>query len=1082
MKRGVPATGVVFCLLLLVISHVRAQPILADLTESEKNDEVAAYEEEEEPHSTDYKVGVKIIQGLFRVNVVIHDNSRIAQFLNSLGFSVANNKPFQSLALLTESLQEPTEIVRKNSVELKKVFESRIQELQVARRKLLSILWELEATRQDSTLIKQELRAVLEDLRSIKNSEWLLWSEAVKKLKDSSFQIVEGVDARMTASLHSNYKFIGSQPQMDRLLLISRLGSSRQANTTPRETSVTPNIFLANLWSLRLAFDYLSILLGSVITGLQSPAPFIVESVKQDNAYFFPDTSTRNVLRRQLLNIAPDFKKESKIQIDLHSILNTSTCCIMRILSPRTLNMNICSVIVHEMGHSLGVCTNFVPHSDRPYKFSSGAEVALYSICSLLEKDCDAIRVLCKAYYRPDTSPEDKDNIDFSVYESLNTSNAKKLMQMLKDRYPTTYANLDFDDIDPDRVQLSFIEQEHADYFIDNLDIQRTEGDLFEKSGTIKKDDDNSPFNALDFVKTDTPGLAQFIFDKFHNQCDEEQQQIQDLKQGFKVVSNAYTTPIEVRIYSAPEPNSFSEHLVDSFGKPSAPYMEIVQSDFNDPDKFTIMSGGHAFFQGDNVARVLQNSPLSISIGNRDLNPSRIVGVPILGFEGKNPELSHIELLNCLMSHQSFSNYDVFTKLELAVLKDLGYPIDLENFWGISIYGDDGTYILDEDDSFFARDQVVDQPEMYEYKIGTPNNTQLSVGLHVYGHGNTILLVRKASEVAAGYTILQSGDRSVGIRVDGWENTLRIVDGSRIISDGKNGVGVMVCYGKCHRICQVGTISAVGEGGIGACFSFGGSILGEAHRQKGSFINTKLDSSNRFLNFALGDELKGPLVEYYDLKGRLEGQKVAIYISKNTYVNTIGIGVGSEIRGDIFNEWNPLEPFVQHEARYTLHTKICFGARRDEDSGNFVTDSSYNGIFRGSIRDKCNALDVCLMGGTLNWGRGDSLQMSDLGRFHMCRGSRLCLLETHPLPLISAKELIFEPETTIVVPSRHCFQMSIAVPGNAEFDCDSVKRNVRFESCDPEERNPFCINCSVEEPNAIHPEIRIFNFFESIIP
>jgi hypothetical protein len=1058
---------VFFCLLSLAISHVHAQPIDSDLTKSEKADDLRPIVSvlEEDFHPRVYKVEFRQrIFGqdknpLFDVAVVLNDGSRIAQYLHSIGGSVDNNR---SLDWLIKKLQELTKVVRENTVELRGVFESHIQELEAARQRFLSIKRELEVDGQDSTPIKQELEAIMQDLRSIRNSEWLLWENAAKKLKDSHFQIVNMIDARIATSFRSNYKLLN----IDRLSLL--MLSSRRNTLAPRETSTTPNIFLENLLSVRLAFNYLSILLKD-ITGLPFPAPFIIESVEHNNAYAFPDTSSRNILRKQLLNIAPDFEKKSKLQIDLHSIKNASPCRTMRLLPFPILNTNRNSTTLHEVAHSLGLYTMCAPHDDRPYTFFSGAEIALHSICSLLENDFSAIRTLCKSYFSPHLSSEDKEDIDFSVYESLNVSNAEKLIRYLKGMHSTVYESLELDDIDLDRVQLSSLAREDADYFIDNLDIQGTDGHLFENSSTIKKDDDSSPFGAIGSVKIDVPGLAQFIFNKFHNQCNEDQQQIQDLKQGFKVVC----TTSGVQIQPAAEPNSFFEHLRDSFGEPSAPGMEIVQRDFSAPDKFTIIpNGGYAFFQGENVTQVLQGLPLSIFSGDRDLNPFHVVGAPVLGFENETPELSHIELRNCLMSHQIFNNYGIFTKLELAVFKDLGYPIDLENFWGFSIYGDGGTHTLDENYSFFARVQVLDQPGIYEYEIGTPNSTPLTVGLHVYGHDNTV-------QITAGYRVLQSGDGSVGIRVDGWGNILETMNGSQIISYGKNGIGMMVCYGKYHRIHQAGTITA---GSIGACFSFGGNTLGMTCRQKGSFINTRLDSlnPNTFLNSDLEDELKGPLVEYYDVKGRLEGQQAAIYISKNAYVATIAMGTGSEIRGDIFTEWNSLTPFIQYETRHTLHTKIYFGAKRDESSNDFVADDSYNGIFIGSILDKCGALDVCLMGGILNWGRGDSQQMSDLRGFYMRRGARLRLLETSNFILISAKELIFEPDTTIIAPSRQ-FQMRIAVPEeDAKFDCDSVKQNVRFEYCNSEEQNPFDIDYLVEEPNAVHPKIRIIDFFQQL--
>jgi hypothetical protein len=191
---------------------------------------------------------------------------------------------------------------------------------------------------------------------------------------------------------------------------------------------------------------------------------------------------------------------------------------------------------------------------------------------------------------------------------------------------------------------------------------------------------------------------------------------------------------------------AFSEHLYDSFGSSATVDMKIVQSTVSVPGSFCIIPEGYAFFQGPNVMDVLGRSFCFSSN-----NPHNIKGVPVKGFEGDSPDLSHIESRNVFMSHQSWRNYSIVTEAEIAVLQDCGIPIDRRNYYGFSTYEDGKEYHLTDDHSFYGRVVGIrGATEIYKYEKGRPNDTPLTVGLHVYGVSNRI-------KMCDDYRVLQSG-------------------------------------------------------------------------------------------------------------------------------------------------------------------------------------------------------------------------------------------------------------------------------------------------------------------------------------
>lgn len=404
--------------------------------------------------------------------------------------------------------------------------------------------------------------------------------------------------------------------------------------------------------------------------------------------------------------------------------------------------------------------------------------------------------------------------------------------------------------------------------------------------------------------------------------------------------------------------NLWDKHLYDHRGVQAAPGMvTVIPGGTVTDDSFDLSTDKMPYFIGAHVAQVLDGASIKVIDTNGALTGQEVNGIPINGVEGNAAELSHMELKNGLMSHQTYSNYATFMELELAALQDIGYTIDRKNFYGLSIYGNDLN--IDNTQGYFLRNA-----DGNAYVQGQYNTASYGTGLHIYGSGNTVN--QKAD-------LLSAGLAGTGIRVDGENNRATIAPGTRVHANGSYGTGLLVAYGKAHNILHQGEIAAMGEHGIGARFDFGSANNGDKLAYRGSYIHTEQNQK-----VALLPELEGALVQNFSVAGALSGSQAAIYISENALVNNIDVLRGAQISGNIISHWDKNNPLLQYAGDAAdLVTQLSFGRATGSDGmGTASADSLFNMRYDGTIYGP-KGMNMQLAGGQLVFnGNADVLSVS----------------------------------------------------------------------------------------------------------
>lgn len=279
-------------------------------------------------------------------------------------------------------------------------------------------------------------------------------------------------------------------------------------------------------------------------------------------------------------------------------------------------------------------------------------------------------------------------------------------------------------------------------------------------------------------------------------------------------------------------------------------------------------------------------------------NATSVFGRPV-PLNRMSIEKGHLGIDPLLMSHQPFRNYVFMTEVELAVLQDMGYQINRQDYFGRSYYQNGNG-----------------QKEVNS--TGYHSSKTYGVGVHLFSHDH--LLVQAADLTA-------SGSGATGIRVDGVNNTVVIHPDVTITTNGDFAAGILVSNGVGNSIVHRGTIIANSDTedatGTGILIGFGANLLGGASRTSTSAVDYRND----------GTPISGYLVNQLDVTGSISAPfGNAIRIDETAAVKAVNIMGNAEIEGDISIS------SISSPSTGLNPTALNFGFAADED-GRATTEA-----------------------------------------------------------------------------------------------------------------------------------------------
>ncbi len=301
-----------------------------------------------------------------------------------------------------------------------------------------------------------------------------------------------------------------------------------------------------------------------------------------------------------------------------------------------------------------------------------------------------------------------------------------------------------------------------------------------------------------------------------------------------------------------------------------------------------------------------------------------------------------LNMRNTILSDGEFVNYGFYTEAELAMLSDLGYDINLREFYGASVYssGTANERAVHEIESGFSQWNG----SAFSYSRLKASAIPLTVGTHVYGSHN---------DVRQKGTIASVGEGAVGIRVDGSDNVITVAGKTDVIESGYRSSGVAVTYGRNNILNIDGLVSAKSEGGTGINLTFGSNALSDYREYRGSYMTVRTGDHlsgrlplKKAQALPLDEELKGPLVSRLNIRGTVEGE-TAVMIDRTAHVAEINLLDRATVAGPVVSLWDPEVSDGELYAGGDADGKLLKGRLQLENDGGSLFDDSPERLLNG---------------------------------------------------------------------------------------------------------------------------------------